>query len=122
MKKKRNQYIITFNRNMTEENVSQEFRIIKIDETRNYFLEETKNNYLVTKKRNNVCTALNYIKNLLLLVSAVTGCVSITAVVCLVAIPIGITSSAVRLNVFPVIVGIKHYTSMIKKKEIIMKA
>ena len=107
---------------MTEENVSQEFRTIKIDETRNYFLEETKNNYLVTKKRNNVCTALNYIKHLLVLVFAVTGSVSITAVVCLVAIPIGITSSAVRLNVSPIISGIKHYTSMIKKKGIIIES
>ena len=107
---------------MTEENVSQEFRTIKIDETRNYFLEEIKNSYLVTKKRNNVCTALNYIKHLLVLVSAVTGSVSITAVVCLVAIPIGITSSAVRLNVSPIISGIKHYTSMIKKKGIIIES
>ena len=34
---------------MTEENISQEFRIRNIDETRNYFLEEIKQNELMSK-------------------------------------------------------------------------
>ena len=42
---------------------------------------------------------LHYIQNLLILVSAVTGCVSISAFGSLVGIPIDITSSAVRIKI-----------------------
>ena len=42
---------------------------------------------------------LHYIQNLLILVSAVTGCVSISAFASLVGIPIDITSSAVRIKI-----------------------
>ena len=34
---------------MTEENISQEFRLKNIDETKNYFLEEIKQNELMGK-------------------------------------------------------------------------
>ena len=34
---------------MAEENISQEFRLENIDETRNYFLEEVKQNELMSK-------------------------------------------------------------------------
>ena len=83
-------YIITLKRNMTEENISHEFRLKKIDETRNYFLKEIKHNYLVGKKHKKVCKVLNYIEHLFILVSTVTGCVLISALFSLV--PIGIAS------------------------------
>ena len=35
---------------MVEENISQEFRLKNIDETRNYFLEEIKQKKLMSKK------------------------------------------------------------------------
>ena len=35
---------------MTEENISQEFRLKNMDEARNYFLEEIKQNELMSKK------------------------------------------------------------------------
>ena len=35
---------------MVEENISQEFRLKKIDQTKNYFLEEIKQNELMSKK------------------------------------------------------------------------
>ena len=35
---------------MSDHKVSQEFRLEKIDETRNYFIEEIKQNDLITKK------------------------------------------------------------------------
>ena len=62
---------------MTEEKISQEFRPQNIDETRNYFTEETNRNELMRKKHKKVCTTLNYIEHFLILVSAITGCVSI---------------------------------------------
>ena len=50
---------------MVEENMSQEFRLKKKDETRNYFLEQIKQNELMSKKDKNVSTNLNYINTLL---------------------------------------------------------
>ena len=35
---------------MVEENISQEFRLRKINKKRNYLLQELKHNYLVSKK------------------------------------------------------------------------
>ena len=47
---------------------------------------------------NKKCEYLNYIERLLILVLAVTGCVSISAFALLVAIPVGITSAAIRVK------------------------
>ena len=43
------------------------------DETRNYFIKEIKQNKLTSKKYKNVCMALSYIEQLIILASAVTG-------------------------------------------------
>ena len=84
---------------MSEENISQEFRLKNIDETRNYFIEEINQNELVNKKHRKVCIVLNYIEHFLILVSTVTGCDSISAFTSLVGIPIGIKSSAVGIKI-----------------------
>ena len=52
-----------------------------------------------------------------MLVSAVSGCVLISAFALLVGIPIGITSCALRLKICAVTAGIKNYKSIIKKKK-----
>ena len=52
---------------------------------------------------------------MLILVSTVTGCVSISAFASLVAIPVGITSSAVEKEICAITAGIKKYQSIIKK-------
>ena len=52
---------------MVEENISQELRFKKIEETRNYFLEEIEQNELMSRKRKKVCTTLNYMDTLLFL-------------------------------------------------------
>ena len=52
--------------------------------------------------------------HLLILVSIVTGCVSISAFASLVCVPTGITSSAVKIKICEIIAGIK---SIIKKKK-----
>ena len=69
------------------------------------------------KKRKKVSTILNYAVNFLILVSAITGFVPISAFASLVGIPIGITSSVVGLNIFAITAGIKKYKSIIKKKK-----
>ena len=64
-----------------------------------------------------VCATLNYIDLVLILASAITGCVSISAFVSLAGIGIGITSSAVRLKIRTVTAEFKKYNSIIKKKK-----
>ena len=85
---------------MAEEHISQELRLKNIDETRNYFLSKT----------------LIYIKHFLILDSAITGCISISAFASLLGIPVGITSFAIGLKIYAITAGIK-YKSIIKKKK-----
>ena len=67
----------------------------------------------MSEKNKKTSKYLNYVENLLILVSTVTGCVSIFAFVC---VPVGTTSSAVGIKICPITAGIKKYKS-IKKKE-----
>ena len=62
--------VYNYFKNLVEENISQEFRLKNINETRNYFIEEINQNELMTKKHK------SYFEHLLILVSTVTGCVS----------------------------------------------
>ena len=66
---------------MAEENVSQEFRQKNIDEKRNYLIEVINRNKLMNNKHKKVCTTLNYTEHFLFWSSAITGCVSIYALV-----------------------------------------
>ena len=102
---------------MAAENLSQEFRLKNIDETRNYLIEEINRNELMSKKHKKVCTTLNYIEHFLILGSTVTGSVSISVYASLVGIPIGITSSAIGLKIFVITAAIKKYKLIIKKKK-----
>ena len=61
----------------------------------------------MSKKYKKTCKYLNYGENLLILASTVTGCVSISAFASLVAIPAGITSSALGIKICPITAGIK---------------
>ena len=69
---------------MAEENISPEFRLKNINETRNYFIEEINQDDLMSRKHKKVCVALKYFKLLLILAFAVAGCVIISAVASLV--------------------------------------
>ena len=92
---------------MTEENICQEFRLKNIYETRNYLIEEINQNELMSKKHKKVYRVLNYIEHLLILISTVMGCISISAFASLVGIPIEITSSAIGLKICVITAGIK---------------
>ena len=52
---------------------------MKTDETGNYLLEQIKNNDLMSKKHNKVRRALNYFERFIVLIYAVSSCVSISA-------------------------------------------
>ena len=60
---------------------------------------------------------MNYIEPLLISFSTFTGCISISDFTSLVGIPIGITNSAIGLNVCVITAGIKKYRSIIKRKK-----
>ena len=68
-------------------------------------------------KNKKTCKYLNYVEHLLILVSPVTGCVSISAFPSLVFVPVVITSSAVGINICAITAGIKKYKLIIKKKK-----
>ena len=102
---------------MVEENISQEFRLKNIDETRNYFLEEMEQNELMSRKYKKVCTALNHVQHFFILVCTITGCISISAFTSLVGIPKAIISFAIELKICAITAGIKKFKSIIKKKE-----
>ena len=74
--------------------VIQKFRLKKIDETRNYFLEEIKQNKLMSKKQKTVCTTLNCIEHFLILISTIAALILLSALSSLLGITIRITSSA----------------------------
>ena len=69
----------------------------------------------MSKKHKKVCTSRNYIEDVLILASTITGCISISAFTSLVGIPIRITSSAIGLKVCATAAGIKTYKSIINK-------
>ena len=71
----------------------------------------------MTKKHKLVYWVLNYIEHLVILITSVTGFVSISDFVSSLGIPIGIMCSAIRLKVCLFTAGIKKYKSIIKKEK-----
>ena len=102
---------------MVEGNISQEFRINNIYNTRNYLLEEIEQYELMSRKHKTSCATLNYIEHFLTLASAITRSISISVYASLLGIPIGIMSSSIELKICAIALGIKSYKSIIKKKK-----
>ena len=69
----------------------------------------------MSKKHKKLCRPLYYIDHSLIAISIITGWVSILA--SLAGIPIVITSSAIGLKICVIMVGIKKFKSIIKKKK-----
>ena len=77
---------------MIEENTTQEFPLKNKDEERNHFIEEMNQNDLINEKHKIICTTSDYIEPWLILVSGITGCVSVSAFASLVGILLSIAS------------------------------
>ena len=69
------------------------------------------------KYKKTCCKYLNYVENLLILVSTITGCVSISVFASVVDINVSIPNTWVGKNICAIIAGTKKYKSMIKKKK-----
>ena len=102
---------------MAQENISQEFRLEHIYETRNYFLQKRKRNELIYKKHKKVCITLNYAEHFLILFSTITGCISISVFASLLGSSIGIKSSAIGFKICAITTGIRNYKLIINKKK-----
>ena len=94
------------------EEASLEFRLGKIDETWNYLLNEIKYNDLMSEKNKKICKYLNYVEHLLILVSTVTCCVSISAFASLDYLYMGIMSSVIGIKICEITSRIKKYMSI----------
>ena len=68
------------------------------------------------KKHKKVCMGLNYIEQLLILISVITGCVSISPFALLFEIPIATASSVVGSKICVITAIIKKYKSIITIK------
>ena len=102
---------------MPEENMNQEFRLKKINKVRNYLIAEINRNELMSKKHTKFFRVLNYIDHSLIVISTITGCVSISVFASLVRIPIEIISSAIALKICVKTAEIKNYQSINKKNK-----
>ena len=65
-------------------------------------------------KHTEICTTLNYIEQLLILASTITGYISIFDFDSLLGIPLEITSSAIGLKILAIAAGIIKYKSIIQ--------
>ena len=71
----------------------------------------------MSKKHKKFWGVLNYIDHLLIVISTITGCVSISGFTSLSGIPIGITSSAIGLKICAITAGTKRSKSITKKEK-----
>ena len=71
----------------------------------------------MSKKHKKSCRVLNYIGHLLIVISTITWCVSVSAFASLVGITIRTTRSGIGLKICAIIAGIRKYKSIIKKKK-----
>ena len=90
---------------MAKENISQEFGFKNTKEKRIYFAEEIDQNELISKKHKKVCITPYYTEPFLS--SAIISFASISPFASLLSITVGILSSAIRLKICAVTVGIK---------------
>ena len=72
---------------------------------------------MISKKHKKACSTLNYIEHFLILASTITSCVSISAFASLIGITIGITSSAIGINICAITAVAKKCKLIIKKKK-----
>ena len=63
-----------------------------------------------------MCRTLNYFKHFLVFMSAVSGCVSISAFSSLVVVPVGIASCEVGIKICAITAVINNYKLIIKKR------
>ena len=71
---------------------------------------------VISEKYKKTCKYLNQVEKLLILISAVTGRISVYVFPSLVCVAVGITNSPIGIQNFAITAEIKNYKLIIKKK------
>ena len=71
----------------------------------------------MSRKQKKICPTLNYIEHFLILASTITRCISVSDFASLIGIPVGITGSAIGLEICAITAGIQKFKSISKKKK-----
>ena len=96
--------------------MTQEFRLKKINEMKNYLIEEINHIETICMNHKKFCRVLSYIENSLIVISTITVCFQVSAFAFSVGIPTEITSFAIVLKICVIATAIKQYKSVIKKE------
>ena len=70
----------------------------------------------MSEKYKKTCMYMNYVENLLILASAITGCISISAFASLVGVSLGITNFAGRTKICAITAGLKSIDQLSRKR------
>ena len=77
---------------------NQQFRLNKINEIEIYFISETKERELMSKRLSKYIASFDYFGQSLIILSAISGSISIASFATVIATPVGIASASVRLT------------------------
>ena len=91
--------------NATRLNDQQQFRINKINETKDHFVAEIKERELMSKQLSKYITCFDYFGKVLMFLSVATASISIASFATVIGTPVGIASASFRLS-FSIFTGI----------------
>ena len=77
---------------------NQQFRLNKINETKNYFIAEIKETELMSKRLSKCITSFDYFDKSLTVLSATNGSISIALFATVTGAPVGIVSASLSLT------------------------
>ena len=98
-------------------NDQQQFRLNKINEIKDYFVEEIKERELVSKRLSKYIASFDYFDKFLIVLSATSGSVSIASFATVIGTPVGIASASLSLT-FSISTGIvKKLLKTIRNKK-----
>ena len=98
-------------------NDQQQFRLNKINEIKDYFVEEIKERELMSKRLSKYIASFDYFDKFLIVLSATSGSVSIASFATVIGTPVGIASASLSLT-FSISTGIvKKLLKTIRNKK-----
>ena len=96
---------------------AQQFRLNKINEIKNYFIAEVRERELISKNVSNYIGSLEYLNQSLIVLSVVTGSISIASFATDIEVPVGIMSASCSLA-FSITTGfVKTFLKTIRNKK-----
>ena len=77
---------------------NQQFRLIKINEIKDYFIAEVKERELMSKRLSKYIASFDYFDKSLIVLSATSDSISISSFVTVIGTPVGIASASLSLT------------------------